>query len=95
MGDKGIKGIYKRNIWHLPWIHLSDKNKGSVPRQEAWDKAHKEYDVYNKTRVYILTLMIWSGNCWESRGMHMNVLNMEMVNVHRNWTSLIQEIRRL
>ena len=30
---------------------LPDKNKGSVSRQEAWDKAHKEYDIFNKTQV--------------------------------------------
>lgn len=30
---------------------LPDKNKGSVSRQEAWDKAYKEYDIFNKTQV--------------------------------------------
>lgn len=30
---------------------LPDKSKGSVSRQEAWDKAHKEYDIFNKTQV--------------------------------------------
>lgn len=30
---------------------LPDKNKGSVSRQEAWDKAHKEYDIFNRTQV--------------------------------------------
>lgn len=30
---------------------FSDKNKGSVSRQEAWDKAYKEYDIFNKTQV--------------------------------------------
>lgn len=28
-----------------------DKNKGSVSKQEAWDKAYKEYDIFNKTQV--------------------------------------------
>lgn len=30
---------------------LPDKNRGSVSRQEAWDKAQKEYDIFNKTQV--------------------------------------------
>lgn len=30
---------------------LPDKNKGSVSRQEAWDKAQKEYDIFNKTQI--------------------------------------------
>lgn len=30
---------------------LLDKNKGIVSRQEAWDKAHKEYDIFNRTQV--------------------------------------------
>lgn len=30
---------------------LPDKSKGSVSKQDAWDKAHKEYDMFNKTQV--------------------------------------------
>lgn len=57
-----IMQIIKKNIWGLPhgnneflafrrYEVLPDKNKGSVSRQTAWDKAHKEYDIFNKTQV--------------------------------------------
>lgn len=30
---------------------LPDKNKGEVSRQEAWNKAYREYDIFNKTQI--------------------------------------------
>lgn len=30
---------------------VPDKSKGSISKQDAWDKAHKEYDMFNKTQV--------------------------------------------
>lgn len=30
---------------------LPDKSKGKISRQEAWEKAHKEYDVFNRTQA--------------------------------------------
>lgn len=30
---------------------LPDNSKGKVLRQDAWDKSHKEYDVFNRTQI--------------------------------------------
>ena len=30
---------------------LPDKSKGSVSRQEAWEKAQREYDIFNRTQI--------------------------------------------
>lgn len=30
---------------------LPDKSKGSVSRREAWEKAQKEYDIFNRTQI--------------------------------------------
>ncbi len=29
---------------------LPDNNKGKISKQEAWKKAHDEYDIFNKTQ---------------------------------------------
>lgn len=29
---------------------LPDNNKGKISKQEAWEKAHKEYDIFNRTQ---------------------------------------------
>ncbi len=29
---------------------LPDNNKGKISKQEAWKKAHNEYDIFNRTQ---------------------------------------------
>lgn len=30
---------------------LTDNSKGRISQQDAWDKAHREYDIFNRTQV--------------------------------------------